>query len=359
MWSELLDSEFLNNRVIDYLSAIAIFLAGIIIIQILRKIVFGRIGQKVKETASTFDDFLLKALRRRLIPFLYFTALYLSLDVLSLSPLSGKILRAAGGIVLAYYSVSFLLDVAGYSLESYFLKKEDQTRKNILNLFLVGIKAIAWGFAFLVLLDNFGVKISGLLAGLGIGGVAVAFAAQAVLADLFSYFTIFFDRPFEIGDYIVVGEYMGTVEYIGMKTTRLRSLSGEQIIFSNTDLTNSRVRNYKRMKERRVSFRIGVTYDTPPAQLKEIPGIIAGIIQGIAGARFDRAHFLAYGDYSLLFEVVYYVLSRDYRQYADIQQEINLAIKDEFTRRGIKFALPTRTLLVETGNTGDGKAFDA
>src|SRR5690554_6888259 len=359
MWSELLNLEFLNNRLSDYLLAVTLFLAGIIIIQVFKRIFFGRAGQWVKKTASTFDDFLLKSLRRRLIPLLYFAALYLGFAVLSLNPLGAKILRTAGGVILVFYSVSFLLDAAGYGLKSHFLKKGDQTRKNILSVFIVGIKVIAWGIALLVLLDNFGVKVSGLLAGLGIGGVAVAFAAQAVLADLFSYFTIFFDRPFEIGDFIVVGEYRGTVEYIGMKTTRLRSISGEQIVFSNTDLTNSRVRNYKHMKERRISFRIGVTYDTPPAQLKEIPGIIAGIIQGIAGARFDRAHFLAYGDYSLLFEVVYYVLSRDYRQYADIQQEINLAIKDEFTRRGIKFALPTRTLLVETGNTGDGKAFDA
>ena len=352
MWSELLHFRFLNNRVIDYLLAIAIFLAGIIIIQLLKRVFLVLARRWLKKTPPAFRDFLLKALRRRLIPLLYFAAFYLGLTVLALGPLGEKILRTGGGIIIVFSSVSFLLDTARYGLESYFLKKEDQTRKTILNLFLVAIKAVAWGIAFLFLLENFGVKISGLLAGLGIGGVAVAFAAQAVLADLFSYFTIFFDRPFEIGDYIVVGEYMGTVEYIGMKTTRLRSLGGEEIIFSNTDLTNSRVRNYKRMKERRISFKIGVTYDTPPAQLREIPELIAGIIKGIDGARFDRAHFIAYGEYSLLFEIVYYVLSRDYRQYADIQQQINLAIKEEFTRRGIKFALPTRALLVEKGNAG-------
>src|SRR5690554_1508134 len=350
MWSELLNLEFLNNRLSDYLLAVTLFLAGIIIIQVFKRIFFGRAGQWVKKTASTFDDFLLKSLRRRLIPLLYFAALYLGFAVLSLNPLGAKILRTAGGVILVYYSVSFLLDAAGYGLESYFLKKEDQTRKSILSVFLIGIKVVAWGIALLVLLDNFGVKIAGLLTGLGIGGVAVAFAAQAVLADLFSYFTIFFDRPFEIDDFIVVGEYRGTVEYIGMKTTRLRSLGGEQIVFSNTDLTNSRVQNYKRMKERRISFRIGVTYDTPPAQLQEIPELITGIIKGIEGTRFDRAHFIEYGEYSLLFEVVYYVLSGNYVQYADIQQRINLAIKEEFTRRGIKFALPTRTLLMEKEN---------
>ncbi len=355
MWSELLSLESLNNRVNNYLLAVTLFFAGIILIQVVKRIVFGRAGQWVKKTPSTFDDFLLKALRRRLIPLLYFAALYLGFSVLSLGPLGSKIIKTAGGIILVFSSVSFFLDTAGYVLESYFLKKEDQTRRKILSFFLVGIKVVAWGIALLVLLDNFGVKISGLLAGLGIGGVAVAFAAQAVLADLFSYFTIFFDRPFEIGDYIVVGEYMGTVEYIGMKTTRLRSLGGEEIIFSNTDLTNSRVRNYKRMKERRISFRIGVTYDTPPDQLKEIPELIAGIIKGIDGTRFDRAHFISYGDYSLLFEAVYYVLSRDYRQYADIQQEINLALKEEFTRRGIEFALPARRLLVEKGDAGTGE----
>jgi small-conductance mechanosensitive channel len=192
------------------------------------------------------------------------------------------------------------------------------------------IRVIFWTVAVLIILDNFGVKISTLIAGLGIGGVAIALATQAILKDLFSYFIIFFDRPFEIGDFIIVGDYIGVVDHIGIKTTRLLSLGGEQIVFSNTDLTDSRVRNYKRMAKRRVVFKLGVVYQATAQQLKEIPAIIEGIIKKIDDAIFDRAHFVSYGDFSLDFEIVYYVIGNDYNKYMNIQQEINLKIKEEF-----------------------------
>ena len=193
-------------------------------------------------------------------------------------------------------------------------------------------------------LDNMGFEISAVIAGLGIGGIAVALAAQTILKDLFSYFSILFDRPFEIGDFIIIGEYLGTIEHIGIKTTRIRSLGGEQVILSNTDLTSSRVRNYKRMDKRRVLFKLGVTYQTSLEQLKAIPGIIKNAIENVEDTIFDRAHFFSYGDFSLVFEVVYYVKSRDYNKYMDIQQEINFAINEEFKNRDIEFAYPTQTL---------------
>ncbi len=172
----------------------------------------------------------------------------------------------------------------------------------------------------------------------------MALAAQAILQDLFSYFSIIFDRPFDVGDFIIVDSFMGTVEYVGIKTTRIRSLSGEQVVFSNTDLTNSRVRNYKRMELRRVVFGFGVVYETPLDKLRKIPQIVEDVIKSIEQTRFDRAHFFKYGDFSLDFEVVYYVLSSDYNKYMDIQQEINLKIKEEFEREGIEFAYPTQLL---------------
>jgi len=208
------------------------------------------------------------------------------------------------------------------------------------------IRVVFWTVAILVILDNFGVKISTLIAGLGIGGVAIALATQAILKDLFSYFIIFFDRPFEIGDFIIVGDFMGVVEHIGIKTTRLSSLGGEQIVFSNTDLTDSRVRNYKRMAKRRVVFKLGVIYQTTSQQLKEIPKIIESIIKSIDDAVFDRTHFLSYGDFSLDFEIVYYVIGNDYNKYMNIQQEINFRIKEEFEKREIEFAYPTQTLFL-------------
>ncbi|MDJ0689693.1 MAG: mechanosensitive ion channel family protein [Xenococcaceae cyanobacterium MO_188.B32] len=191
-------------------------------------------------------------------------------------------------------------------------------------------------------MDNLGFDISAVVASLGIGGVAIALASQGVLQDLFSYFSILLDRPFELGDFIIVGDYLGTVEYVGIKTTRLKSISGEEIIIANTDLTGSRIRNFKRMIERRIVFKFGVVYNTNVEQLKKIPFLIERIIKETEHTRFDRAHFTGYGDFSLDFEVVYFIDSNDYTQYMNAQQQINLNIKTEFARHDIKFAYPTQ-----------------
>ena len=201
--------------------------------------------------------------------------------------------------------------------------------------------------AALLALDNVpGVKITTLVASLGIGGIAVAMALQNILGDIFASLSILLDKPFVVGDFIIVEAHMGIVEYIGLKTTRIRSLSGEQLIFSNSDLLKSRIRNYKRMAERRVVFSIGVVYQTGYENLKMIPGIIRKIIDDQNHTRFDRAHFQGYGDYSLDFETVYYVLSPDYNLYMDIQQLINLEIFRQFESMGIEFAYPTQTVFL-------------
>jgi small-conductance mechanosensitive channel len=174
----------------------------------------------------------------------------------------------------------------------------------------------------------------------------VALASQAILGDLFGYLAILLDKPFEVGDAIVVNEFMGTVENVGIKTTRLRSVGGEQLIFSNTDLTSSRVRNYKRMDLRRVVFKLGVVYDTPLEKTRALPGVLQDIIQKTPGTRFDRAHFFSFDESCLTYEIVYYVLSAEYNRYMDIQQAINFDIKSAFEKMGVEFAFPTRTLHV-------------
>jgi small-conductance mechanosensitive channel len=204
-----------------------------------------------------------------------------------------------------------------------------------------------WTAVFLLVLDNFGVRVTALLAGLGVGGIAVALAVQNILGDLFASISIVLDRPFEIGDFIVVGDCLGTVEYIGLKTTRVRALSGEQIVFSNGDLLSSRIRNFKRMYERRVVFAIGVTYGTPYEKLAAIPGMLRSIVEAQPDARFDRAHFQRFGDYALVFEVVYFVRRPDYNVYMDVQQTINLEIYRRFAAESIEFAYPTQTVLVD------------
>lgn len=348
MFKDILQISFFQNSILDYLIFLSIFFIGILAVRILKSIILHRLKVWAKKTTTTIDDFLIHISEKTLLPILYFGTFYLATRSLTLNPALSKVIDVLGVIILTIFGIRFLVAIINYTLETYWLKKEEDVAKvRSLKGITRIIKIVAWGIGITFLLDNLGFKISAVIAGLGIGGIAVALAAQAVLGDLFSYFSIFFDRPFEIGDFIIVGDYLGTIEHIGIKTTRIRSLGGEQVVFSNTDLTNSRVRNYKRMDKRRVVFKLGVTYQTTLQQVKEIQAIITNIIKNINDTIFDRAHFFSYGDFSLVFEVVYYVMSRDYNKYMDIQQEINFAIKEEFEKRGIEFAYPTQTLFLE------------
>ncbi|MFH1339122.1 MAG: mechanosensitive ion channel family protein [Candidatus Omnitrophota bacterium] len=347
MIGQILQTELFNNRILDYVICLITFLVCIFIICFFRKWVLARLRSWAKKTATTVDDFLIDAFKSFALPLLYFGTFYISVRNLNLNSLLSKIINISGIALLTIFGIRFIVAAVNYGLQTFWLGREkDEARQRSLQGILKIIKVVVWGLGIVFLLDNLGFKISAVIAGLGIGGVAVALAAQAILGDLFSYFAIFFDRPFEIGDFIIIGDFLGTIEHIGIKTTRIRSLGGEQIVFSNTDLTNARVRNYKRMGKRRVVFRVGVTYQTTLQQVKEIPKIIKNAIEKIKDTAFDRAHFFAFGDFSLVFEVVYYVLSADYNKYMDIQQEINLAIKEEFEKLGIEFAYPTQTLYI-------------
>lgn len=205
-------------------------------------------------------------------------------------------------------------------------------------------RLLVWTLVTLLALDNFGIDITTLVAGLGVGGIAVALAVQNVLGDLFASLSITLDRPFVIGDLVIVDTFIGNVEHIGVKSTRLRSISGEQIIMANADLLGSRVRNYGRMEQRRSLFTLGVTYETPHDKLKAIPGLIRQCIESQPGTRFDRSHFSGYGDFSLNFESVYFVLEPDYATFMNAQQDIYFAIHQAFEREGIEFAYPTQKL---------------
>jgi small-conductance mechanosensitive channel len=348
MFSDVLQRSFLQNSVLDYVIFLAAFFIGILIIKIIKRIVLHRLKAWSKKTATTIDDFLVRIIEEKLIPLLYYGVFYLSFKNLTLTPDVTNIINIAAAIILTYFGLRLIITVLNYSLEQYWARRDiDTSRRGSLKGIITILKVIIWGIGITFLLDNLGFKISTVVAGLGIGGIAIALAAQTILGDLFSYFVIFFDRPFEIGDFIITENYMGSIEHIGIKTTRIRSLGGEQLVFSNTDLTNSRIRNYKRMEKRRVVFKLGVVYQTTLDQTKEIPGIIKKAIENVQDTAFDRAHFASYGDFSLDYEIVYYVMSGDYNKYMDIQQEINFVIKEEFEKRGIEFAYPTQTLFVD------------
>jgi len=294
-------------------------------------------------------------------PFLVVLALWCGSIPLALPAKIEYVLRAAG-VVTLFLQAAFW----GNAVVTYTTAKIAETKKETDPASLTAFGAVAffakvalWSLILLLTLDNLGVNITGLIAGLGIGGVAIALATQNILGDIFCSVAILLDKPFEVGDLVVIGEFRGIVEHIGIKTTRLRSLSGEQIVFSNADLIGSRIRNYKRMRERRVLFRIGVTYETPYEKLVKIPQIIREIIDEIPDVRFDRAHFRDYGDFALIFEVVYYVATGDYMLYMDRNQQINLEIFRRFAEEGISFAYPTQTIHLVSENApaaGQGEA---
>jgi len=345
---DILYQSYFGNSLLDYIISLSIFLLSIIFILIFKKILLNRLVTWAEKTETTIDDFLISSIKRKALPLIYYGAFYLSMKNLSLNPALTKSINVLGLALLTILGATFFTSLVLYFLENYWQQKEKGNDKTYaLKVITKVVQLIVWGLAIILFLDNLGIEINALIAGLGIGGIAIAFAAQAILQDIFSYFSIFFDHPFEIGDFIIIDDYMGTVENIGLKTTRLKSINGEQLIFANTDLTNSRVRNYKRMQARRVLFTIGVTYETSLEHLKEIPGIIQNIIRSIPETTFDRSHFLSYGDFSLNYETVYYIQGNDYNKYVDIHQEINFRIKEEFDKRGIEFAYPTQTLFLK------------
>lgn len=342
---DFLSQMYFNNTLLNYLMSLLSFIISIFIIVFFKYVLLKRLNAWAARTVTSLDEYLIRAIKQNLLPLFYFGAFYLSTKSLLIHPTLTKIIEFSALALVAILGASFASTVFMFIFNKYWDKKnKDANREFALKWIASIIKTLIWFIALILFLENIGIRINALIAGFGIGGLALAFAAQAILQDVFSFFTIFFDRPFEIGDFIIVDELMGTVEHIGIKTTRLRSLSGEQLIFANTDLTNSRVRNYKRMENRRVQFSIGVTYDTPLHKLKEIPGLIKNNIDNVQNVIFERAHFFAFADFSLNYEIVYYVTGRDYNKYMDVQQEINFLLKEEFDKKEIEFAFPTQTL---------------
>jgi small-conductance mechanosensitive channel len=334
-----------SNTVLKYLIFTGSLLISFVVIWIVGHVIFKHLASAAQKRKPSSDGLLVKSVKRYVMPAAYFTAFYLSTKILVIAPKLQDIINMAVLAFTAIMAALFVSSVIVLLFNKYWENKQKDANKELAVKTIAGLlKIVIWSVAVILFLDNIGVKITTLVAGIGIGGVAIAFAAQSILGDIFCFFTIFFDRPFEIGDFIVAGQQMGTVEHIGLKTTRLRALSGEQLIFSNTDLTGSRIQNFKTMEQRRVLFTLGVTYDTPSEKLREIPALIKDIIDEVPDTAFGRAHFCAYGDYSLKFEIAYFVLNSDYDTYMDIHQEVNLRIKNVFDKNGVTFAYPTQTV---------------
>lgn len=344
---ELLKREYYGNTVQNYLITLGIIIGGLLLLRLFRKSILKRIKVWTSKTETKLDDYLISGIEKFGLPIFNFIIIYLALQYLTFSVRIDKLIHNAMVVVFAFYAVRMLSSFVQLSLEAFIKSKEDGEEKiKQLGGIMLIVNGLLWCIGLLFIFNNLGFDVTAIIAGLGIGGIAIALAAQNILGDLFNYFVIFFDRPFEVGDYITVDDKKGTVEYIGLKTTRLKSITGEQLVFSNSDLTNSRIHNFKRMERRRIVFAFGVIYQTTSQQLEKIPAILKSIIETKEGVAFDRAHFQKFSASSLDFEIVYFVETSEYNHYMDLQQKINMEIFNAFAAEGIQFAYPTQTLFL-------------
>lgn len=345
---EFLDWMFYGNTVRSWAVAVLIGLTVIVALRLAQSIVQRQLARLAARTATEIDDVLQAAVGTTRGWFMLIFAVWAASLTLALPP---GWATAIGTVTLLATLVQ--IGLWGTTVIRTYVRIQAVRRVEVDAASVTTIKAIGfllsvglWLVLFLVALDTHGIDVTALVAGLGVGGIAVALAVQNILGDLFASLSIVLDKPFVYGDFIVVDDMFGTVEHVGLKTTRVRSLSGEQLVFSNSDLLGSRIRNYKRMTERRIAFSLGVVYQTPRATLERIPQILREAVEAQPDTRVDRAHLKGFGASSIDYEVVYYVLSADYGIYMDRQQAINLEILRRFEEAGVEFAYPTQTLFV-------------
>lgn len=350
---EYLDQEYFGNPVQAWLLALGIAVAAIAVVRLLKGLFIRSVTKLTPTTIDGVQDLLAAVLGRTKFLLVVALAVYAGSSALSLPGAAERFIAAAAVIASLFQIGLWGNEIITFWIGKIVQRKIQHDAAGATTMTALGFlgRVVLWAGLLLFALDNLGVNITGLAAGIGIGGIAIALAVQSILGDLFASLSIVLDKPFVIGDFIIVDEYLGTVEHIGLKTTRVRSLSGEQLVFSNTDLLQSRIRNYKRMFERRVVFELGITYQTPLEKVSRVSGMIRSIIEDQPKARFDRAHFKQFGDSALLFEAVYYVKTPEYNDYMDTQERINLAIMKQFAEQSIDFAYPTRTLFVQGDNS--------
>lgn len=335
-----------REKLLIWGAAVALTFVIYFALSLLRRMIVNKTESRAKLTDTIIDDVVVEILKNLKRYFLFAVSAYLAFLWIKFPVRVRLIVDKAIIIILLMQAAHIAGTVINFWVRNTLGRKSEQNAEiaTTINLLTVVLKGIVYTIILLLALNNLGVNITALIAGLGVGGVAVALALQNILTDLFSSLTIVLDKPFLAGDFIVVGDLMGTVEHIGLKTTRVRSLSGEQLVFGNGDLLQSRIKNFKRMAERRIVQSLTVTYQTSAERLEEIPRIIREIVEGVDLARFDRCHFLNFGSSSLDFELVYWILSPEFNDYADRAQKINLAIFRKFSDLGIDFAYPTQTL---------------
>lgn len=349
-FASALGVEVFGNSVKAYIVFTIVFFALIFLMNFFRNVVLHRVEELATKTKNLADDFIIAQLILLGWPFYGIISINISLMFIDVPATISRFVGYITLLVAIYYlgrSVHEIINVATRQIVEMRQEKEEEFNHTIIIFFGKVLKALFWFCVILWIIRSLGYNITGLMAGLGIGGIAVAFALQNVLSDLFSSLSIYFDKPFQLGDFIVIGDDAGVVQNIGLKSTRIQTLQGEELVVSNSELTSTRVHNFKRLKKRRVVFNLGVTYETTAKKLEKIPQLVETIFGKIDGAELDRVHFKSFGDFSLNYELVYYVDSGDYYAYMDLNQKINLEIKKVFEKNKIEFAYPTQTVLVK------------
>ena len=357
MLEEFLSSTYAGNTGQEYLYAFLILIGIFAVLSLFDYFVVRSLRKREKKGVVTWKSIIADFVVG--VNWLFYV--YLSLYLASLYLAVPQIVGEWRDYILIIF-IGFFVGRGFSKVIDGFVDKQIEKRKkkhkldgsSMMKVLGTLAKVVVWIIILLTILSNFGVEITALVAGLGIGGIAIALALQKVLGDLFSAFVIYFDKPFKEGDFIIVGDDLGLVKKIGIKSTRIQALGGQELIMSNTELTNARINNYKQMQRRRVAFEIGVQYNTGSKKLRKAKKEIQNIINKMEGPELDRVHFKKYGDSALIFEIVYYIDTADYNKYMDIQEEMNLKIYEAFEKLGIGFAFPTRTLHFENSFGGLG-----
>jgi len=346
------EGEHVQSIVGEVIASLIMFIGFIIAGWIVYHVFEHYFTRWAKKTKTNLDDEILKNIKKPIYFFVIIVGAFYSIEFLSFLKDYQDFLRVVF-ILLEIFLVAFIITRVVNVLVAWYAEKRAKKNKkmseHILFLLKKLINLFIYIIAFLVVLAVLKVDLTGAFVGLGVAGIAIGFALQNVLGDIFSAFTIYFDKPYEIGDYIVIGSQSGIVKKIGIQSTRLQTLQGEELVVSNNDMISTRIQNFKKMKKRRINFSIGVTYNTSLKKLKKVNEIIKSIIDPERDSnifKLDRVHFKSFGDFSLNFEIVYYLKTADYVKYLNTQQEINFLLKEAFEKEGIEMAFPTQTVFL-------------
>lgn len=304
-----------------------------------------RVSTKFSDKVSQkFIKTILKA-DQKLKLVIWYVPIYAASQYLTLHPIIDSVIAKVGVIVVSYTVIRYISDIISAMVEDYDMRPG--ANKLLSNSLRLMIKLVVWSFGILLALNNMGVNVTTLIAGLGVGGMALAFASKEILSDLFNYFIITFDRPFNIGDNITVGSFSGNVKAIGLRGTRLLSSSGEELIMSNTDMTKNVIRNETHMARKRIKCTLGVSYDTSREQMRNALKVLEEIVSSISMAELHSVNFTEFGDSSLNILFIYYILGNDYKTHLKVMNDINFMIYDKFDELGISFAYPSTSVYVE------------